>query len=311
MSPYVLRWLLFCLGVLLFHLLCQGCSGSDGNKRESTTEGVLEYVVDESLAPALLPQQQEFMRIWKTASLSSTALETRVAIQQLLERKARLIIINRNFKPDELEAIEKVGLKLEKKPCGVDGVCFLVHPENPVRALRLEQLRDVLSGKITNWSALGGKDAPIQLFITTPNDGMRDLLQDSLLKSVEFSKSAYPCTSFAQMRAAMTRTKHFLAYTGTAHARPALDTKHMDTTAFKVLALAADSANAEFVMPYQANVYEGKYPFAHFVYVVYPLGEKLPLGFASFLLREGQQIFVRNGYAPYKLPVRIVNFRED
>lgn len=87
MSPYVLRWLLFCLGVLLFHLLCQGCSGSDGNKRESTTEGVLEYVVDESLAPALLPQQQEFMRIWKTASLSSTALETRVAIQQCLSAR--------------------------------------------------------------------------------------------------------------------------------------------------------------------------------------------------------------------------------
>jgi phosphate transport system substrate-binding protein len=194
---------------------------------------------------------------------------------------------------------------------GVDAVCFLVHPENPVRALRLSQLRNILSGKITNWSEVGGKDAPIQLLITTPNDGMRDLLQDSLLKSLEFSRSAYPCTSFAQMQSFMGRTKHFLAYTGTAHARPALNVKQMDTTAFKVLALAADSANAEFIMPYQANVYEGKYPFAHFVYVAYPLGEKLPLGFASFILREGQQIFVRHGYAPYKLPVRIVNFRED
>lgn len=311
MSLYALRGLRWCLSALVVCFWLQGCSGPGGDKRESTTEGVLEYAVDESLAPALVPQQQEFTRIWSGATLNGTALETRAAIQRLLERKVRLIVINRDFKPDELEAIAKVAIKLEKKPCGVDGVCFLVHPENPVRALRLGELRDVLSGKITNWSQVGGKDAPIQLFITTPNDGMRDLLQDSLLKSLEFSKSAYPCTSFAQMRSAMARTKHFLAYTGTAHARPALNVKEMDTTAFKALALAVDSANAEFVMPYQANVYEGKYPFAHFVYVAYPLGEKLPLGFASFLLREGQQIFVRNGYAPYKLPVRIVNFRED
>ncbi|MDW8467080.1 MAG: substrate-binding domain-containing protein [Chloroherpetonaceae bacterium] len=296
---------------LLAWLFVQGCSGSSEDRNETTTEGTLRYAIDESLAPAMEPQRQEFTRIWQSATLIAETLQTRAAVQRLLDRKVRLIVINRDLKPDEVEAFKKLNIQLEKRPVGVDGVCFLVHPENPVRQLKLSQLRDILSGAVTNWSQVGGANAPIQLLITSPNDGMRDLLQDSLLKSLEFSKLAYPCTSFAQMKTYMQRTKHFLAYTGTAHARPALNVKQMDTTAFKVLALAADSANAEAVMPFQANVYEGKYPFAHFVYVAHLRGEKLPIGFTSFLLREGQQIFVRHGYAPYKVPIRIVNFKED
>lgn len=299
------------LALAFVGLFAHGCSGSGGDKNETTTEGTLYYAVDESLAPAMEPQRQEFTRIWSKATLVGEAAETRVAVQRLLDRKVRLIVINRDLKPDEVEAFRKLDLQLEKKPVGVDGVCFLVHPENPVRQLKLSELREILSGNITNWSKVGGPNAPIQLLITSPNDGMRDLLQDSLLRSLNFSQSAYPCTSFAQMKSYMQRTKHFLAYTGTAHARPALNVKQMDTSQFKVLALAVDSANAEFVMPFQANVYEGKYPFAHFVYVAHLRGEKLPIGFTSFLLREGQQIFVRYGYAPYKVPVRIVNFKED
>jgi len=42
-----------------------------------------------------------------------------------------------------------------------DGVCLVVHKDNPVRSLTNRQVFDIYTGKISNWSKVGGKDAPI------------------------------------------------------------------------------------------------------------------------------------------------------
>jgi phosphate transport system substrate-binding protein len=42
-----------------------------------------------------------------------------------------------------------------------DGVCFLVHKNNPIKELSDQQIRDIFTGTITNWRQVGGHDAPI------------------------------------------------------------------------------------------------------------------------------------------------------
>jgi phosphate transport system substrate-binding protein len=42
-----------------------------------------------------------------------------------------------------------------------DGVCLVVHKNNPVRSLTNRQVFDIYTGKINNWSRVGGKDEPI------------------------------------------------------------------------------------------------------------------------------------------------------
>jgi phosphate transport system substrate-binding protein len=42
-----------------------------------------------------------------------------------------------------------------------DGICLVVHKNNPVRSLTNRQVVDLYTGKINNWRAVGGKDAPV------------------------------------------------------------------------------------------------------------------------------------------------------
>ncbi|MCW8132375.1 MAG: phosphate ABC transporter substrate-binding protein [Planctomycetota bacterium] len=42
-----------------------------------------------------------------------------------------------------------------------DGVCVILHKDNPVAELKDEQIVAIYTGKIANWKDLGGKDAPI------------------------------------------------------------------------------------------------------------------------------------------------------
>lgn len=73
------------------------------------------------------------------------------------------------------------NLKEEEKASGLtatvlayDGIAIVVNPENTVSDLSLEQIADIYTGKITNWSEVGGKDAEIVLIGREAGSGTRD-----------------------------------------------------------------------------------------------------------------------------------------
>jgi len=53
-------------------------------------------------------------------------------------------------------------------PIGTDEMQVIVHKSNPVTALSKAQLKDIATGKITNWKAVGGPDLPIKFIVTKP-----------------------------------------------------------------------------------------------------------------------------------------------
>ena len=72
-------------------------------------------------------------------------------------------------------------LKDEEKASGLtatvlayDGIAIIVNPENPVSDLSLEQIAQIYTGEITNWSEVGGNDASIVLIGREAGSGTRD-----------------------------------------------------------------------------------------------------------------------------------------
>ena len=72
-------------------------------------------------------------------------------------------------------------LKEEEKDVGLratvlayDGIAIIVNPENTVSDLSLETIAEIYTGKITNWSEVGGNDAEIVLIGREAGSGTRD-----------------------------------------------------------------------------------------------------------------------------------------
>ena len=81
-------------------------------------------------------------------------------IRQVAAQKADMGGSCRFHLPDnELEQ------SVEFEPVAWDALVVIVNKNNPVDNISFAQIRDVYLGKITNWKQLGGKDAPIHLFI--------------------------------------------------------------------------------------------------------------------------------------------------
>ena len=54
---------------------------------------------------------------------------------------------------------------------GLQGIVVAVNPANPAVSLTLPQLRDVFSGRITDWSELGGTRGPVHVYVSGGRDG--------------------------------------------------------------------------------------------------------------------------------------------
>lgn len=80
--------------------------------------------------------------------------------------------------------------QLTEYPVGATTTTFIVHPSNPIRSMTEDQMRDVLTGRSTNWKALGGLDQPIVVFVTKPGDGARSVVEMTFLNGEDITPSA-------------------------------------------------------------------------------------------------------------------------
>jgi phosphate transport system substrate-binding protein len=62
-----------------------------------------------------------------------------------------------------------------------DAVVVVTHPHNPIKDLSLGQLRDVFRGAVTNWSEIGGRDAPIVVTTTAPTAATFEIFKKAVL----------------------------------------------------------------------------------------------------------------------------------
>jgi len=60
----------------------------------------------------------------------------------------------------------------------IDGLAVIVHPNNPVQNLTIDQLYGIYSGTITNWNQVGGNDSPISPIGREAGSGSRGVFDD-------------------------------------------------------------------------------------------------------------------------------------
>ena len=76
------------------------------------------------------------------------------------------------------------GVELELTPIGREAFVFLVNKKNPVNNLTMEQLKDIYTGKITNWKDVGGVNRPINVVQRNKGSGSQTTLEKLFGKDI-------------------------------------------------------------------------------------------------------------------------------
>lgn len=72
----------------------------------------------------------------------------------------------------------EVAKGAEAHVVALDGVAVVVNPGNPVSNLTTVQIADIFTGKVSNWSQLGGADAPVAVYGREDGSGTRSAFEE-------------------------------------------------------------------------------------------------------------------------------------
>ena len=82
------------------------------------------------------------------------------------------------FAPSEeqLASAKKYGVTMVMEPIGKEAFVFFVNVQNPIQELTTQQVKDIYSGKITNWKEVGGLDEEILPYQRPEESGSQSAL---------------------------------------------------------------------------------------------------------------------------------------
>ena len=76
----------------------------------------------------------------------------------------------------QIEYAKECGTTFDYTQIGWEAFVFFVHKDNPITSLTTDQIRGIYSGKITNWSEVGGHDEEIVPFQRDEDSGSQSMM---------------------------------------------------------------------------------------------------------------------------------------
>ncbi|MCI5739172.1 MAG: phosphate ABC transporter substrate-binding protein [Ruminococcus sp.] len=156
------------------------------------------------------------------------------------------------------------ALKEEEKADGLqetilalDGIAVIVHPQNPVSDLTVEQIAKIYTGEITNWKEVGGDDAEIVLIGREAGSGTRDGFE-SITNTKEACKYRQELTSTGDVITTVSGNPAAIGYASLASVKDS------------VKALSVNN-----IVPSEATVKDGTYSIQRPFVLVTRTGEEL------------------------------------
>ena len=129
-----------------------GCN-SGGSEAKSTNS--VSISGSTSVGPVMEAEAEAFKTKKQDVSIEINQIGSSAGIKNAMEGVSEIGMASRDLKGEEKQA----GLK--EVEIAYDGIALITHKNNPVKDLTLAQIKDIYTGKITNWKELGGNDAPI------------------------------------------------------------------------------------------------------------------------------------------------------
>ena len=202
-------------------------------------------------------------------------------IKALIDGTCEIANSSRFIEVEEAEMAFKKGAYPVPFGVAIDAIIPIVHPENPVDNLTLEQLRDIYIGKITNWKEVGGPDKGIAVITRDTSSGTFEIWDEKVMKGAKVTPRAQIMASSGAIVQAVSQNRLAISYIGIGYMN-----KYV-----KGLKVEDVEATPE-------TVRTGEFPISRYLFMFtrgWPQGETLR--FINFILSdEGQKIVERTGF---------------
>jgi len=282
------RWLLLPIaGLLALAVALAGCA----------SESTISIIGSNTVTPLSSVWAEEFMKT-HDVSIAVSGPGSGVGIAALIDGTTDICQASRKMKSSEIEQAEANGVEPYEIQVATDALSVVVHPSNPVSVLTIAQLSAIYTNQITNWSKVGGNDAPIVVLSRDTNSGTHVFFKEHVVqmaglptedKSLEYGSQVLFLPSTEEGVSEVARNANAIFYAGLGYV----------TSAVKAIAIKR-TAEDPAVLPSVATALDGTYPISRpLLYYTDGEPEGMVKEFIDYCLsEEGQAKVIEVGYVP-------------
>ena len=167
-----------------------------------------------TVLPVVQKAGEAFMASHPGTELSISGGGSGNGIKALIEKQCDVAMSSRDIKDKEKDAAAKNGITPLRTAIAIDAIVPVVHPANKVGALTLAQLRDIYTGKVTNWKDLGGEDAQIVAISRDTSSGTFESWEELVMNKERVSPRALMQASNGSVVQTVSKNKNAIGYVG-------------------------------------------------------------------------------------------------
>ncbi|MEN9274610.1 MAG: substrate-binding domain-containing protein [Gloeomargarita sp. DG02_4_bins_56] len=225
-------------------------------------------------------------------------------IEMLIQGQLAIGQSSRPLKDAEFRRAETRGFRLEQVPIANDALAIYVHPGLQIRGLAVQQVRDIFTGKVTNWQQVGGPNLPVVPFSRNLRaGGTVDFFKEDVLLGENLGVNVRETRDTTDSLRKVGSTPGGIGYATVAEV--------VRQEMVRILPLSREKGGA-FVAPdlggQEVNLQvltNASYPITRRLFVIIRrdggLDEQAGVAYANlFLSDEGQQLVKEAGFAPLR-----------
>jgi phosphate transport system substrate-binding protein len=281
------------LALLVFLTACRVAPGQANSQPEPSA--YIQNKGSDTIVNLALAWAEQYQAEHPDISISVTGGGSGTGIAALLNKTVDIANASRQMQAEEIKKAKANGFDPVELVVSRDAIAVIVNPANPVGRLTMQQISDIYSGKINNWSRVGGQDKPIVRLSREVNSGTHIYFRDTVVRLGEknnktlFATDTLLLPSSEGIISEVRQNPNAIGYDGLGYVPSDL----------KVIAVAKD-ATSPYVLPSISTVNDKSYPVARDLYM-YTAGQ--PTGAVKAYLdwivsSEAQVIVADLGFVP-------------
>lgn len=208
---------------------------------------------------------------------------------QLASGRLDVAMAGRRIKPEwqaKLDAQGPMMVPGREHVVALSGVAVIVNPANLVPQLTRDQLAAVFSGAVTDWSALGGRSGPINVYAGDDRMGLTDLFRTLVLQKREYGPEVKRLATLQELTDAVALDPQGVAYVTLPFVRGTRAVPLAEGDAAALVPTAFTLATEDYLLTHRL-----------YFYVLPRPDDPHAVKFVQFALgTEGQAIVKRSGY---------------
>lgn len=197
------------IGILALSIVAviSACNQSDGDKTESNGNTyTLKISGSTSVGPLAEKLADKYVET-NNIKIEVNQIGSSAGITNATNGVSEIGMSSRDVKEEE----KANGLK--ETIVAYDGIVVVTHPSNKVKELTMEQVKQIFTGKVTNWKELGGDDMEIVVVSREDGSGSRDAFQEIIdYSSSELVRSAIVASGNGNIKTTVAMNKHAVGF---------------------------------------------------------------------------------------------------